>query len=102
MGLGHGTDVKMARNNGGTDAGDVTEVVSDAGGAVTLVNSGTIAGETGAAFTSVTQTSLDNSGILSGGSGVAVQLGAFDDRSEERRVGKECVSTCRSRWSPYH
>src|SRR3546814_10560752 len=36
--------------------------------------------------------------------------GAFDDgagcaiaaaRSEERRVGKECVSTCRSRWSPY-
>src|SRR3546814_1633295 len=28
----------------------------------------------------------------------------FDEavRSEERRVGKECVSTCRSRWSPYH
>src|SRR3546814_2233845 len=24
------------------------------------------------------------------------------DRSEERRVGKECVNTCRSRWSPYH
>src|SRR3546814_11721507 len=24
------------------------------------------------------------------------------NRSEERRVGKECVSTCRSRWSPYH
>src|SRR3546814_9548145 len=24
------------------------------------------------------------------------------DRSEERRVGKECVSKCRSRWSPYH
>src|SRR3546814_15121858 len=23
-------------------------------------------------------------------------------RSEERRVGKECVSTCSSRWSPYH
>src|SRR3546814_5783098 len=23
-------------------------------------------------------------------------------KSEERRVGKECVSTCRSRWSPYH
>src|SRR3546814_4430425 len=30
--------------------------------------------------------------------------GAQDEgtRSEERRVGKECVSTCRSRWSPYH
>src|SRR3546814_16497825 len=27
---------------------------------------------------------------------------AADLRSEERRVGKECVSTCRSRWSPYH
>src|SRR3546814_1379565 len=26
----------------------------------------------------------------------------FFGRSEERRVGKECVSTCRSRWSPYH
>src|SRR3546814_9309750 len=26
----------------------------------------------------------------------------LSDRSEERRVGKECVSTCRSRWSPYH
>src|SRR3546814_16242858 len=31
--------------------------------------------------------------------------GQFPDafsRSEERRVGKECVSTCRSRWSPFH
>src|SRR3546814_11890538 len=25
----------------------------------------------------------------------------YSERSEERRVGKECVSTCRSRWSPY-
>src|SRR3546814_5196645 len=29
-------------------------------------------------------------------------LFASANRSEERRVGKECVSTCRSRWSPYH
>ena len=28
--------------------------------------------------------------------------GTSSGRSEERRVGKECVSTCRSRWSPYH
>src|SRR3546814_15420256 len=28
--------------------------------------------------------------------------GGLAGRSEERRVGKECVSTCRSRWSPYH
>src|SRR3546814_13985138 len=26
----------------------------------------------------------------------------LEARSEERRVGKECVSTCKSRWSPYH
>src|SRR3546814_12352510 len=54
-----------------------------------------------------------------GGGGVGAGLGAFfnlsqnldvrlegrynlDFRSEERRVGKECVSTCRSRWSPAH
>src|SRR3546814_17945425 len=33
------------------------------------------------------------------------EIASFRDpryRSEERRVGKECVSTCRSRWSPYH
>src|SRR3546814_11726144 len=29
-------------------------------------------------------------------------LDVAEARSEERRVGKECVSTCRSRWSPYH
>src|SRR3546814_14160940 len=39
--------------------------------------------------------------------GSLLLLGQGDDlglarRSEERRVGKECVSTCRSRWSPYH
>src|SRR3546814_5549076 len=32
---------------------------------------------------------------------LALTLGRIA-RSEERRVGKECVSTCRSRWSPYH
>src|SRR3546814_13100410 len=35
-----------------------------------------------------------------GGSGL--RRGRYVSRSEERRVGKECVSTCRSRWSPYH
>src|SRR3546814_11015601 len=50
---------------------------------------------------------------LLGGQGGAVagvdllQVGAGAEhgrlaRSEERRVGHECVSTCRSRWSPYH
>src|SRR3546814_8225181 len=39
------------------------------------------------------------------GGGLAAEIGAGGsrpDRSEERRVGKECVSTCRSRWSTYH
>src|SRR3546814_13887477 len=31
-----------------------------------------------------------------------LDLRSSNARSEERRVGKECVSTCRSRWSPYH
>src|SRR3546814_12092239 len=51
--------------------------------------------------------------VALGGLGVRQHEGQRDDqqrrqrqdverRSEERRVGKECVSTCRSRWSPYH
>src|SRR3546814_19325538 len=34
--------------------------------------------------------------------GAGLRAGVLEHRSEERRVGKECVSTCRSRWSPYH
>src|SRR3546814_4387109 len=33
--------------------------------------------------------------------GFAFHVAEIGVRSEERRVGKECVSTCRSRWSPY-
>src|SRR3546814_57379 len=41
--------------------------------------------------------------ILAGGKEHLVEaLEEMEDRSEERRVGKECVSTCRSRWSPYN
>src|SRR3546814_5051122 len=47
--------------------------------------------------------------VLATGAGLAYFAGptagyllGFVARSEERRVGKECVSTCRSRWSPYH
>src|SRR3546814_3831044 len=40
---------------------------------------------------------------LNGFFGISLAKGGpLDVRSEERRVGKECVSTCRSRWSPYH
>src|SRR3546814_5154633 len=42
-------------------------------------------------------------GELGAAGDVLVQVRQFrQERSEERRVGKECVSTCRSRWSPYH
>src|SRR3546814_1353547 len=37
-----------------------------------------------------------------GGPGHRCRAVKGTNRSEERRVGKECVSTCRSRWSPYH
>src|SRR3546814_15236732 len=42
--------------------------------------------------------------LASRGGGLLAQDGQLAQlaRSEERRVGKECVSTCRSRWSPYH
>ena len=33
---------------------------------------------------------------------VKQEIIAFQPRSEERRVGKECSEPCRSRWSPYH
>src|SRR3546814_20151078 len=48
--------------------------------------------------TYIGENTLDN---FKEATGVDVTMDLFD-RSEERRVGKECVSTCRSRWSPYH
>src|SRR3546814_15822738 len=38
----------------------------------------------------------------SSGAPAGLPLEKGTNRSEERRVGKECVGTCRSRWSPYH
>src|SRR3546814_12674940 len=40
--------------------------------------------------------------LLCGRTSCGENGGPSGPRSEERRVGKECVSTCRSRWSPYH
>src|SRR3546814_14469957 len=56
------------------------------------------------------QATVDGTTINTSGKGaIGVIAGDLDGssgtvgiRSEERRVGKECVSTCRSRWSPYH
>src|SRR3546814_614887 len=41
-------------------------------------------------------------GRIQAGAGTDRNVTLFNCRSEERRVGKECVRTCRSRWSPYH
>src|SRR3546814_8561250 len=40
--------------------------------------------------------------FTSEGNGHGLAHAGIRARSEERRVGKECVSTCRSRWAPYH
>src|SRR3546814_13641211 len=52
------------------------------------------------------QLSLMGASILAASHGAlsADHLEFLDEtgKSDERRVGKECVSTCRSRWSPYH
>src|SRR3546814_2780538 len=42
------------------------------------------------------------SGVMAGYPVVDIKITRFDGRAEERRVGKECVSTGRSRWSPGH
>src|SRR3546814_14477558 len=44
----------------------------------------------------------DRAPIVAVAAGLEQGLAGFFGRSEERRVGKECVSTCRSRWLPYH
>ena len=47
-------------------------------------------------------TELNRPFAIRGDLGVVWERQKQETRSEERRVGKECVSTCRSRWSPYH
>src|SRR3546814_13957345 len=45
---------------------------------------------------------MDHGKIAQAGTPREIYARPATRRSEERRVGKECVSTCRSRWSPYH
>src|SRR3546814_12456596 len=74
-------------------------VIVNPNGVIAQMEGGLIFGMTAALFGDIT--------VAKG----RVQQGNFNDyravrindaRSEERRVGKECVSTCRSRWSPDH
>src|SRR3546814_18462609 len=78
-------------------SGGVTRIAAAKGGflkrSVTIID---IAERAGVSFKTVSR-------VLNGAPTVAEELrGKVEARSEERRVGKECVSTCRSRWSPYH
>ena len=57
----------------------------------------TTAGNSGGACTNNANVNVDIQGTTDAGGGCNVGC-----RSEERRVGKECRLTCRSRWSPYH
>src|SRR3546814_13930940 len=79
-----------------------------------LLSTSEYSGKPASSDTSIAAVSLTEEGALSG---LPVEMEvkqlansqvlksttlAEGSRSEERRVGKECVSTCRSRWSPYH
>src|SRR3546814_13714432 len=48
------------------------------------------------------RSAMATDGGAAGGVALAGACLPFTVRSEERRVGKECFSTCKSRWSPYH
>src|SRR3546814_11255407 len=61
----------------------------------------TDAGDRSMASRRIPATALFLTLLLAGGLALP-QAAAAPTRSEERRVGKECVSTCKSRWSPYH
>src|SRR3546814_16052477 len=59
--------------------------------------------ETGANWWMHNNFLVERSGKMSKSAGGFTTLQSLIDKDpEERRVGKECVSTCRSRWSPYH
>src|SRR3546814_3149804 len=71
-------------------------------------NNPLLVGEAGVGKTAIAEglawriTQNDVPEILAGAEVYALDMGALLARSEARRVGKECVSTCRSRWSPSH
>src|SRR3546814_11398159 len=66
------------------------------------INADTVAGAIAAASGAARLLLLtDVIGVLDKQGNLLPEL-SIADRSEERRVGKECVSTCRYRWSPYH
>src|SRR3546814_15222388 len=90
-------DIGIYADNGPVtvdNAGEIRGLGTSIGSAESRPSGGIVIAQPGSSVTN------RNSGEITGGSnGIAT---SYFFRSEERRVGKECVSTCRSRWSPYH
>src|SRR3546814_1283894 len=70
--------------------------------AAVLVLAGCSAGSAPEASPTGTPGDLCSAAAPSGVASDGMEVSGEEGRSEERRVGKECVSTCSSRWSPYH
>src|SRR3546814_11358911 len=78
-------------------------VMAAGSGGMKAIRAGTAMGSAASTSYRLGQATSGKSTVAAGLGGVASTAGsAAAQRSEERRVGKECVSTCRSRWSPYH
>src|SRR3546814_14838499 len=96
-------------NVSGTITGDV---LIDAGASVSVSDGTTISGSLSGNGNTTATTVVNFDGSVGVGADIIGTSTGFNFssdsgavatiRSEERRVGKECVSTCRSRWSPYH
>ena len=79
-------------------------VLIDGGSSINILYRDTLE-KLGVAASSLTLSRTVFHGIVPGRAGSSMGLIRLDvlfGRSEERRVGKECTSWCRSRWSPYH
>src|SRR3546814_11575700 len=105
----------IGRKRAGTGAGDDVDVVrvDQPGAGITVGRAGV---DADAAQVDAAAGGLDETAIAAAGAAAGTQVAedagavgaeqldaaAIAVRSAERRVGQECVSTCRSRWSPYH
>src|SRR3546814_13471400 len=100
----------IAADEGAGAVGQVTELVRIDGDRIGLGQRGKgfvdfAAGELGKAIGHLVTRQQAAVGRAEQGGEIAapgrIHMHPMAERSEERRVGKECVSTCRSRWSPY-
>src|SRR3546814_12842551 len=87
-----------------SDLAPLLGMLQNQGRRVALVTDGRLSGASGKvpAAIHVTPEAARDGALAKLREGDMVRLDGEAGRSEERRVGKECVSTCRTRWSPYH